>query len=156
MEGREVQRHVRAQAIGDPARFSLDLGVRVVQAGYEQGGDLEPDARFAAHVLERVQDRREVSGADAVVEVLAERLQVDVGGVHVAEERAPRLGVDVTGRDRNRLHAALVAGVGDVDRVLGEDDRVVVCECHAAAVEPNGSIGDGRRGGRIGQRVDLA
>ena len=59
---------------------------------------------------------------------VGERLEVDVRRVHVAVELRPRRGVDEPGADRDRLDAALPAGVGDVHRVLDEDDRVVVGE----------------------------
>ncbi len=73
------------------------------------------------------------AGADPVVEVLGERLEVDVRGVDVRVELPPRLGADVAGGDRDRLDAPLAAGVGDVDGVLEEDRRVVVGERDAAA-----------------------
>src|SRR5439155_8650450 len=47
--------------------------------------------------FERVEDRLEPAGADAVIEVVAERLEIDVGGVHVAVELRSRPGVHVAG-----------------------------------------------------------
>jgi hypothetical protein len=90
------------------------------------------------------------------VEVLGEGLEVDVGRVHLGEELAPRLGVDVAGRHRHRLHAQGVAGVGGVHRVLGKDHRVVVGEGHAGAAGVVRHLGDLRRAGLVHQPVHLA
>jgi len=81
-----VHRHVRAQLLGEPGTFLGDLVVAVIVAGDEQSGDLEPDVRGMAQVLQRVQYRLQVPGRDAVVEVVGERLEVDVGGVEVGEQ----------------------------------------------------------------------
>ena len=86
MEGREVQRHVGTEAASTTQRVScVDLAVGVVAPGDQQRRDLDPHLGLADEVLERVQHRREVAAADAVVELLGERLEVDVGGVHVRD-----------------------------------------------------------------------
>src|SRR5262249_55494722 len=54
------------------------------------------------------------------------------------------------------LDAAGAAGVGDVDRVLEEDDRVVVGERDAPAAESLGFFRDLLRAGPVGERVHLA
>jgi hypothetical protein len=56
--------------------------------------------------------------------------------------------MDVAGSDRDRLDAALVAGEGGVDRVLGEDHRVVVGEGHRL-----GAVGDRRCGDAVRARA---
>jgi len=76
------------------------------------------------------------------VEVVGESLEVDVRGVHVGVEVASWPVVHVPGGDRDRPHPAGVAGLGHVDRVFGEDHRVVVGERHTAAAEVGGCLGD--------------
>ncbi len=105
---------------------SLRPGISSVVISVQQCG-------LVHQVLQRVEHRLQVRAGQLEVEVVGERLQVDVGGVHHFEERAARLGVDVAGGDRHRLHARGVAGTRGVDRVLGEDHRVVVRERDAAA-----------------------
>ena len=120
MERGEVQRHVGAEVLGDPARSSASISAsRVVVAGDQQRGDLEPARRSRAAGTRAC--RAPAAGAPRryfAVEVVGERLEVDVGRVHVGVELAPRLGVDVAGGHRDRLDARAAARVGDVDRVL--------------------------------------
>ena len=79
-------------------------------------------------VDQRLQHRREVGAAQAVVEILGEALEVDVGGVHVGVELGARLGADVAGSHGHRLDAALAARLRHVDGVFEKDHRVVVGE----------------------------
>src|SRR5271166_6321432 len=53
-EGSEVQRHVRAEAIHNPGALRFNFGGRVVLAGDEQCGDLEPNVRLVLEVFERL------------------------------------------------------------------------------------------------------
>ena len=99
--------------------------------GDEERGDLEPDARFALQVDERVEDRLEMSEAELAVEVLGESLQVHVRRVHEPVHLRARFGADVAGGHRDGLDAAGTAGARDVDRVLEEDDGIVVREGNA-------------------------
>src|SRR6266571_6990082 len=96
-----------------------------------------------------------MAGADAVVEVLGERLEVDVRRVDVCIEVLPGLRADVPGGDGYRLDPAFVAGIGDVDRVLEKDRRVVVGERHAAATQRRGRLREQTRRGGVRKRVDL-
>ena len=123
------------RAARDPPALGLDLVVGVVLAGDEQRRDLEPDVGLVHEVAQRVEHRLQVRAAELEVELVGERLEVDVRRVHLRVELAARLGVDVAGRHRDRLHAARMAGVGDVHRVLGEDHRVVVGERDALAAQ---------------------
>ena len=57
MESREVQRDVGAEFLHTPGRELLELGIRVVAAGDEQGGDLQPARRFVRDVGQNVEHR---------------------------------------------------------------------------------------------------
>ena len=83
-----MHRHVGAEVLDDPGGHRVELGVGVVEARDQQGGDLEPDVGLVLEVLERVEHRAELAAADVAVEVLGEPLEVDVGGVHVRVELA--------------------------------------------------------------------
>jgi hypothetical protein len=128
MERGEVHRHFGPEVLDDPGRHRMELLVGVVPVRNQQIGDLHPDVGLVHEVLERVEHRTQVTTTDVAVEVLGERLEVDVGGVHRGEELAARLRLDVPGGDGNGVDAALVARGGDVDGVLHEDDGVVVGE----------------------------
>ena len=75
------------------------------------------------------------AAGDLPVELLGEGLQVHVGGVDVLVEVPARLVADVAGGHGDRADADRPAGLGDVDRVLEEDRRIVVGEGDAAAAE---------------------
>ena len=156
MERGEVDRHVGAELLHDPRAHRLELGGGIVLSRDQQRGDLEPDVGLAFEIDERVEHGLQPRAAELHVELVGETLEVDVGGVHLGEELAPRVDADVAGGHRHRLDPPRVAGVGGVHRVLGEDDRVVVGEGDAPAARPRGRSGDrlGRRG--IHQRVHLA
>ena len=148
MERGEVHRHVGTERVHHPAGHPVDLVVGVVLARDHQGGQLEPDVGLVGEVLEGVEHRLQRTAAHPLVEVLAERLEVDVGGVHVVEELAPRLGEDLARGDGDRRDTELVAGARHVDRVLEEDHGVVVGEGDAAAAERRGGPGDRCGGAR--------
>ena len=156
MERGEVHRHVGPEVLDDPPRHLVELGVRVVQPGDQQRRELEPDVGLVREVLQGGQHRREMPGADVVVEALGEPLQVDVRRVHVREERPSGLRVHVAGRHRHRPDPPRAARVGHVDRVLEEDHRVVVGEGHRTATEAHRRVGERLGRGGVGQRVDVA
>src|SRR5467141_933909 len=156
VEGREVQRHVRAELAVHPARERVDLGGRIVLAGDEERRDLQPDLRVSPQVPQGVEDRIEVAEAHAPVEVLREPLEVDVRRIDVPVELPPGLVADVPCRDRYRLDAPLPAGLRRVDRVLEEDGGVVVGERDAAAAQLLRLAGDLLRSRCVGEDVHLA
>jgi len=120
----------------DPARHRIGFSRRVIQSRDHQIRDLEPHGGLVLEVLERIEHGPEPAGADTAIEVVAERFQVDVGGVHVAVELRSRSAVHVAGSDGDRLQAALSACVGDVCRVLHKDHGIIVGKRDALAAEP--------------------
>src|SRR6267378_4766790 len=80
--------------------------------------------------------------ADRPVEILGERLQIDIRGIHVGEEFPARFGRDIAGGHRYGGKAGGLAGLGSVDRVFQKDQRIVVGERHRAASEPHRRGGD--------------
>ena len=150
-----MQRHVGAEVLDQPAAEAVDLVARVVLSGNEQGRDLEPHLGLPGEPLEGVENRLEVGEADAVVEGLGERLQVDVRRVHVGEQVPAGGRRHVAARHGDAPHAPRAGRLRAVDGVLGEDDGVVVGEGDAGAAGPGRGLGNPgrRRGGR--QRVVL-
>ncbi len=155
VERGEVQRDVGAEVVGEPGALGVDLGIRVVVPGDQQRGDLEPHVGVPPQVHQGVQHRLQVCRAGAVIEVVGERLEVHVRRVEVGEQLSPRRVGQVARRHRHRLDPPGPARVGDVDRVLEEDHRVVVGHGHAATPQPDRRLGDVVRARGVGQPVDL-
>ena len=156
MEGREVERHVGPEMLHEPGAERLDLGRRVVLPRNEERRDFEPDVGLVLEIDQRVEHGLERARAELLVEALGERLEVDVGGVHVAVELGARLGAHVAGRDGDVREPARAAGVGHVDRVFQEDDRVVVGVGDRAAAAPLGRERDPLGRGPLLQTVERA
>ncbi len=128
MERREMVGDVRTQMLDDPLGHLVDLLIRIVEAGDEQGCDLEPHVRLVTHILEGVEHRSERTGACPVIELLCETLEIDVRSVHVGVELSAWFGIHVPGGDSDRADPPLPGRVSDVDRVFVKDDRIVVGE----------------------------
>src|SRR5688572_19987736 len=94
-----------------------------------------------------------MTAADSMVEILAERLEVDVGRIHILVELATRLGSHVTCSNRHGLDALLAARFGDVDGILHENGRVVISISHAAAAQPTCGSRNCFRCGGIRERI---
>src|SRR6266853_1450495 len=133
MESGEVERHVRSELACNPLALGLDLRVGIVLAGNQQRGDLGPDIGLVVEIDERVEHRLQVRAAYLDIELVGEALQVHVGRVHLGVEVATRLDSYVARRHRDRLNAEIVAGIGGIHRVLGENHRVVVGKRDALA-----------------------
>ena len=130
-----MQRHIRAEMLHHPLGQRFQLGIGIIFAGNQQGGDLEPDRGFLLQVQQSVEHHLQVTTADLPVEIFAEGLQIDVGGVHVAEELAARLLAHIAGSHRYRANAVLAAGNRGIDGIFHEDDRIVIGVGDAAAAQ---------------------
>jgi len=151
-----MDRHVGPQRFGDPITHPPDLVRRVVLPGHDQVGDLQPDVALVRQPPQRIQDRLQMAAGQPVVELLAERLEIDVGRVHHLEKRPPSRRRNVPVRHGHRLDAPGVAGSGRVDRVFGEDDRIVVSEGDASTSVLPGRLGNGLGIGHVAMGIDLA
>src|SRR5215472_12977122 len=98
MEGGEMQGHVRPQPRHHPFAQPFHLVWAVIVTRDQQRCDLEPDLRLF-QILECLEDGAEMAGAQPLVELLGERLEVDIGGVHEGVKLLPRRRVNVAGSD---------------------------------------------------------
>src|SRR2546429_2641978 len=153
---REVQRHVGAEPVCDPARQPVELVVGVVLPGDQQRRDLEPYRRLSFQVFECLEHWCQRTPADLVIEALREGFEIDVRGVHEPKELSPRLGAHVARSHGHAPDAARTARAGGVDRVLHEHDRIVVGKGNARAAEPFGGIGELLGTGAVSECVHLA
>ena len=150
-----MHRHVGSELLHDPLTLRPDLRVRVVATRDEQRGDLEPDVGLALEIHEGVEHRLQVRAGELYVELFGEPLQIDVGRIHLRVELAPRLRVHVARGHRHGLDSPFATGVGDVHRVLREDDRVVVGERDAAAAVIDCRLRDRFRRRLVGQPIHV-
>ena len=67
-----------------------------------------------------------------------------VRGIHVPEELGTGVLADVSGADPDRLNSQLLAGLGDIDGVLEENNWVIVGEGHRPASALHRRIGNGQ------------
>jgi hypothetical protein len=156
MKGGEVQRHVGAEMLHHPAALRLDFLRRVVLAGNEQGRDLEPNIGLVLEVFERLEHGAELARTQRLVEPLRESLEIDVGGVHVAEEFDARLRRDVAGAHRHRLDPARAAGLRYIHRVFQKDHGIVVGKCDRAAAASHRRLRDRLRRGEVLNAIERA
>jgi hypothetical protein len=71
-----------------------------------------------------------------MIKLPGKRLEIDVRRVHMRVKIRARLGVDISCRDRHRLDSAFVGCLRAVNRILGENHRIVVSERDAVAADP--------------------
>jgi hypothetical protein len=91
-----------------------------------------------------------------VIETIGEGLEIDIGGIHRSEEFGAGLRINIAGRDGDRLDAAFAARSCDVDRVLEENDRIVVGVGDAAAADLDGRFSETLGRSTVGERIHLA
>ena len=102
---------------------------------------------------QRIEHGLQVTETDFPIEPLRERLQVDIGRIHRPVEFCARLRADFACSDSDRFDSHFPASLRHVNRVLHKDHRVVVREGDTAATQCVRCLGNGRRRGRIRQRV---
>jgi hypothetical protein len=139
----------------DPRRHLLQLSIGVVSSRDDQRREFEPDVRLLREILERLEHRLQVSLGELPIETLGKGLQINIGSIHVVVEVPAWLVADISSRHCHRLDISFVTSLRDVDRVLVEDDGIVVRERHAGATEPFGCRSKVLRRGRVRQRVGL-
>src|SRR5690606_22512667 len=79
MEGGEMQRHIGAQLVENPAAHRRNLFIRIVLAGNQQCGDFEPHRCFMLQIAQRIEHRLQTRAGELEIEIVGEGLQVDIG-----------------------------------------------------------------------------
>lgn len=109
-----------------------------------------------AKIAQGIQHGAERTGAKPFVEALRESLQINIGCIDVTIKLATRRVTHVACGDGHGSYARSTAGVGDIDRVLGEYDRIVISKRHRLATISNGGVRDGLGGGMFSKPIKLA
>ena len=128
-----MEGYFRTQFFHHPAAQFFQFTAGIIVSRDEQGCDLEPDFGFVFQVFQGIEHRGQGSTAGFAVEGFGESLEVDVGGIHPAEEFTPCFRHHVTGGDRHRPDSSFPAFPGNVHCILEENDGIVVGECDTAA-----------------------
>ena len=111
----------------------------IVDAGDDKVGELYPYAGIT-HGEDGVEHGLEVSAADTLVDIIAKRFQVNVGGIKVGQQVSQWLLTDVACRDEDVPKTSLVCQSGGVDDVfyIGERLRVGVGDAWAVVLPAEG------------------
>ena len=107
------------------------------------------------HIFERLEDRPQFGRAQRPVKILGEALEVDVRGVHRAEELLAGFRRDIAGGHRHRLETGIAAGVRDIDRIFEKDHGVVVSEGDRARAHRLRGSRNFRRRGLVLKAIEL-
>jgi hypothetical protein len=136
--GGEVQGHRAAEA-GDEVDQRLDGGLVVVVAGNDEVRQLQVHAR-RDELLDGPEHRRQAGLADAAVEAVVHRLEVDVRRIDQRQQFGQRLPVQVAVGDQHHGQSGGARGNGRVAHELVPDQRLAVGEGDA-----DGTLLPGRR-----------
>ena len=116
-EPAEMERVSCEAVVLQPAAHAPDHVHVVVDAGDDEVGDLYPDTRLV-HGQDGVEHRLQVAAADALVDIVAERLQVDVGGIEPGQQVCQRLLTHIPRRDEDVPQPFLVGCPGAVRHIF--------------------------------------
>ena len=81
----EVEWGVGQVVVDEPTAHLADHVEIVGELGNDEVGELDPDAGIA-HGEDGVEDGLQTAAADTTVEVVAERFEVDIGGIEVGQQ----------------------------------------------------------------------
>ena len=151
-----MPRHVGPEIFREPLSRVMQLRVAVVLAWNQQCSDFKPDVRFAPEIFQRVEHRPELSKTKPMIKRIGERFKIDICRVHVPVKFWTGIIGDVAGGHRDGFDPALATRLCHVNRVLGEDHRIIVSKRDRSTPEALRGERDLFRRGRIRELVPLA
>ena len=107
-------------------------------------------------IFERVEYRPELRKTNPMIKRVGERFEIDIRRVHVSVKFGARIIGHVAGCYRHRFDFVFAARLRHVDRVLGENYRIIVSERDRPAPEPLRSERDLFRRSGVGELVPFA
>ena len=107
-------------------------------------------------ISQRVEHGPQLSETKFVIKRVGEGLQIDICRIHVPIKLRTRIISDVASCYCDRFDSVFAAGLCHVDRILGENDRIVVSERDRPAAQPLRSERDLLRRRHIGELVPFA
>ena len=116
-ETREVEWGVGKAVLLEPAAHLTDHVHIVVDGGNDEVGELYPHAS-PFHGKDSVEDRLQMATTDPMVDVVAKRLEVDIGGIKVGQEVGERFLTDVASRDEDIPQSFLMGQTGTVRHIF--------------------------------------
>src|SRR5262245_38863891 len=91
-----------------------------------------------------------------MIKRVSERLEIYVRRVHVPVKICASIVGNVAGCYRHRFDSAIATSISDVDRVFGENDRIIISERDRSTAESLGRERDLLRRRQIGELVPFA
>jgi len=142
-EATEVERGAGKAVVDEPATHAPNHRHVVVDAWDEEVGEFQPHASLL-HGEDGVEDGLETATADSTVDVVAERLQVDIGGIEIGQEVGKGLETDVARRDKDVPESCLMGQTGHIGDIFQIGERLGIGVGDAWAVV---LLAEGDKGG---------
>src|SRR5205823_1832114 len=134
----------------------MQLSLAVVLARNKQRRDFKPDVRFTSEIFEGIEDRTELGKTEPMIKGVSECFKIDICRIHVPVKLRTRVVGNIAGSDSDRLDSTLATSLCHIDRVLGEDNRIIVGESDRSAAELLRCQRDLLRRRRVRELVPLA
>src|SRR5437764_13056292 len=134
----------------------MQLGLAVVLARNKQRRGFKPDVRCTSEIFEGIEDRTELGKTEPVIKGICKGFEIDICRIPVLVKLRTRVIGNVAGSDGDRLDSTLAASLCHINRVLSEDNRIIVGERDRSADELLRSQSDLLRRCRICELVPFA
>ncbi len=122
-EPAEVKRGIGEAICDEPSAHTAYHLEVVVDLGYDQIGDLNPHTCIT-HSQDGVEHSREMAAADTLVYLVAERLEVDVGGIEVGQQVGKGLSTDVASCHKDIIETCLMSLASCIGDVFNISERL--------------------------------
>lgn len=122
-EPAEVKRGIGEAICDEPSAHTAYHLEVVVDLGYDQIGDLNPHTCIT-HGQDGVEHSREMAAADPLVYLVAERLEVDVGGIEVGQQVGKGLSTDVASCNKDIIETCLMSLASCIGDVFNISERL--------------------------------
>src|SRR5437763_16453740 len=106
----------------------MQICVVVILPRNEQRRDFKPNVRLGSEIFESIEHRTELGKTKPVIKGVSECFKIDICRIHVPVKLRTRVVGNVTSSDGDRLDSTLATSLGHIDRVLGEDNWIIVGE----------------------------
>lgn len=144
-EAAEVERGAGKAVVDEPATHAPNHRHVVVDVRDDKVGEFQPHASLL-HGEDGVEYGLETATTDSTVDVVAERLQVDVGSIEIGQEVGKGFETDITRCDEDVPESCLMGQTGRLSDIfqIGERLGIGVGDAWAVVLLTEGDKGGGR------------
>ena len=132
MKGRQVQGRIFPAVLYDPLRAFFQTQIVIVDARYQERGDLRVDTLIYAPE-DSIQHGPQRTTGIMPVDGVRKCFQIDIDGAQPAENGLPGKFTDIPVRDKDAGYLFLFGQVNDIQGVFRKDDGLVVGKCNGFA-----------------------